>query len=135
MEKNKKVLLVVEDESALRHAVVEKGEKEGWEMLEARTGKEGLVQAETHKPDLIMLDLIMPEMGGLEMFDKLRKEEGDWGKQVPVIVLTNLSADEEITQNIARNEPAYYFVKTEWKIDDVITKIHEVLQHSANIKE
>ena len=86
-----KKILIVEDEASLRKALVEKFQREGFETFLAFDGVEGLDQAERIQPDLILLDIIMPKMDGMTMLKKLR-ESGDWGKQVPVIILTNLSS-------------------------------------------
>lgn len=126
-ETKKTILLVevVEDEKSIQSALMEKCTKEGWQVIGANNGAVGLSIALEKKPDVIILDLVMPVMGGLEMLEKLRAS-GEWGKNASVIVLTNLSPDEEITRIIARNEPSYYFIKTDWKIDDVIDKVREV---------
>jgi response regulator RpfG family c-di-GMP phosphodiesterase len=69
----------------------------------------------------------MPDMDGIEMMKKLR-ESSEWGKIVPIILLTNLNPDDEkINKAIADNEPAYYLVKSDLKIADLIEKITERL--------
>ena len=61
------------------------------------------------------------------MFKKLREDK--WGKNVPVILLTNLSAtDEKLIKAMVENEPAYYLVKSDWKINDVVEKVKETLE-------
>jgi DNA-binding response OmpR family regulator len=129
LKNNKKILIVevVEDESSLRNALKDKLEREGFIMLEAKNGEEGLEVALSEHPDLILLDIIMPQMDGLTMMKKLR-HENEWGKSVPIILLTNLSADDEkINQAITESEPAYYLVKSNWTINDLIGKIRERL--------
>jgi two-component system response regulator MprA len=125
----KKILVieVIEDEQSLRNALRDKLVREGFVMLEAENGEEGLAIALREHPDLILLDIIMPKMDGITMMKKLRSEN-EWGKQVPIILLTNLSADDEkINQAITENEPAYYLVKSNWTINDLIDKIRERL--------
>jgi len=122
---NKKVL-VVEDEPSTRKAIVEKLERSGFEIIEAKDGEEGLKVALETRPDLILLDILMPRMDGMVMMDKVRNE-GDWGKSVPIIVLTNLSADDKITAGVVVDEPAYYLMKTDWPIDEVVTKVKSTL--------
>ena len=126
---NKKILIieVVEDEMPLRNALRDKLTHEGFVMLEATNGEEGLATALREHPDLILLDLLMPQMDGISMMKKLR-QEGQWGKNVPIIILTNLSADDDkINQAITENEPAYYLVKSNWTINDLVEKIRERL--------
>jgi DNA-binding response OmpR family regulator len=126
---NKKILVIeeVEDDTSLRNVLHDKFALEGFSVLEARNGEEGLAIALSEHPDLILLDIVMPKMDGLTMMKKLR-EANEWGKNVPIILLTNLSADDEkINQAIMENEPAYYLVKSNWKIDDLVEKIKERL--------
>lgn len=126
---SKKILIVevIEDETSLRTALHDKLTSEGFTVLEAKDGQEGLTTALREHPDLILLDIIMPEMDGITMMKKLR-QENEWGKKVPIILLTNLSADDEkINQAITDNEPAYYLVKSNWTINDLIEKIRERL--------
>ncbi len=123
---NKK-LLVIEDDNSLRNVLHEKLVLENFTVIEARDGEEGLSVALQQHPDLILLDIIMPKMDGISMMKKLRVTD-EWGKHVPVILLTNISAeDEKLNQAIAEDEPAYYLVKSNWTIHDLIEKIRERL--------
>ncbi len=122
-----KTILVIEDHAPVRMALVEKLQHEGMKTLEAKDGEEGLVIALQEKPDLILLDIIMPRMSGMTMLDELRKS-GDWGKAVPVIILTNLNPDDKIMREVVETEPVFYLVKADWKIEDVINKVKEVLE-------
>lgn len=124
-EQSKKIL-VVEDEPDMRQAIAESLEREGFEVLQAANGFEGLGQAFAHRPDLLILDILMPKMDGMEMMKKLR-QQNEWGLKVKIILLTNLSADERIMKGIVENEPSYYFVKSDWKITDVIEKVKKLL--------
>lgn len=121
---NKKKILVVEDYTPVLAALTAKINESGYEALQAKDGAEGLKIAFQEKPDLILLDLIMPVMDGLTMLGKLR--ENRWGKKVPVIVLTNLSDSENVAEAMAKG--AYdYLVKVDWTIADVAKKIREKL--------
>ncbi len=120
----KKVLLVVEDSKPLRTAIKAKFESEGFEVLEAGDGEKGLNVFLKEKPDLILLDIVMPIMNGLEMLKRLRKHKE--GRTVPVIILTNLSESEPTAE--ALQEGAYDFlVKADWKIEDVVEKVKDKL--------
>ncbi len=83
----KKRVLVVDDEPSLRQLYVEMLTSEGYEVKEAGNGQEGLVVCASFKPQLILLDLMMPIMNGIAMLQKLR--ESPEFKDLPVIVLTN----------------------------------------------
>lgn len=83
---------IVEDDQAISQMYRFKFEAEGYAVETAENGKLGLELAETMKPDIILLDLMMPEMTGDEMLEKLRKT--DWGKDMKVIILTNMGEQE-----------------------------------------
>lgn len=126
----KKIILVVEDESPQLKALTEHFMREGFLVLQAKNGKEGLKLALKEQPDIILLDVLMPKMDGMTMLKKLR-QENDWGKNVPVIVLTNLNPDsKEINQAIAEDEPAYYLVKSDISLGELLEKVKEVLHES-----
>lgn len=124
---NKKIL-VVEDEPSLLGALNNKLIREGFFVLEARNGQVGLDLALKEKPDLILLDIIMPVMDGLTMLKKLReKKDGEWNKKVPVIILTNLSDDKNVMEAI-KQESYDYLIKSDWSINEVIGKIKDKLK-------
>lgn len=121
-----KKILIVEDEQSLRETLVDKLTREGFDVLEAKNGEEGLERTLKEHPDLILLDIVMPKMDGMTMMKKLREDE--WGKRVSIILLTNLSAtDAEIIKGVIEDEPSYYLVKSDWKIKDVVNKVKETL--------
>ncbi len=125
--KNKKIILITEDEKSLRNALHVKLISEGFDVIEARDGEEGLEKSLKEHPDLILLDLVMPKMDGMTMLKKLRTGE-EWGKLVPVIILTNLSsADEVRNKDITELEPTYYFLKTDKKIEEIVEAIKDKL--------
>ncbi|MBT4120951.1 MAG: response regulator [Candidatus Magasanikbacteria bacterium] len=122
---SKKKILIVEDEVSLLNALALKFSQEDMTVLEAFDGEEGLSLAEKEKPDMILLDIVMPKMDGMTMLKKLREE--DWGKKIPVIILTNLSESEKVGE--ASKEGVYDFlVKTNWHINDVVKKVKEKLK-------
>jgi len=128
MENTKKhTILVVEDEPAMCQTLMDNLVSEGFNVLQAKDGVEGLAVSSAHHPDLILLDILMPQMDGLTMMQKLRAQDA-WGKKVPIILLTNLSPDEDrIMKRVTEDEPAYYLVKTDWKMNEVMEKIKERL--------
>jgi len=125
MTDSEKTILIIEDHAPVRLALVEKLTHEGLKTIEAKDGEEGLELALKEKPGVILLDIIMPRMSGMTMLEKLRKDA--WGKTVPVIILTNLNPDDKIMREIVETEPVYYLVKADWKIEDVVNKVKEVL--------
>lgn len=125
MSDSQKTILIIEDHAPVRIALAEKFSREGMKTMEAKDGEEGLQMALEHKPDLILLDIIMPRMSGMTMLEQLRKDA--WGKTVPVVILTNLNPDDKIMREIMETEPIFYLVKADWKIEDVVTKAKEIL--------
>ena len=85
-------IAIVEDDQAISQMYRIKFEAEGFVVETAENGKLGLELAEAMKPDVILLDLMMPEMNGDEMLEKLRKTT--WGKSIKVVILTNMGEQE-----------------------------------------
>jgi DNA-binding response OmpR family regulator len=85
-------IAIVEDDQAISQMYRFKFEAEGFTVQTAENGKLGLELAESMKPDVILLDLMMPEMTGDEMLEKLRATA--WGKDIKVIILTNVGEQE-----------------------------------------
>jgi DNA-binding response OmpR family regulator len=120
--KTKKTILIIEDEKSLRGAIKDILRLKDFLSLEARNGREGVDLAFKKHPDLILLDLIMPEMDGMTALKKIREDE--WGKKVPIIILTNLSATNEHPVDDAAT---HYLIKSDWKLHSVMKKIEEIL--------
>lgn len=124
----KKTILIIEDEVSLNEALCTKFSLEHFRVLKAFNGKDGLEIALREKPDMILLDLLMPIMDGMTMLRKLRADAG-WGAGVPVIILTNETGNnDERTRDIAETRPVHYLVKSNWKIEDVVKKVKERLE-------
>lgn len=101
---------IVEDDQAISGMYRLKFEAEGYEVETAANGKLGLALAEEMRPDIILLDLMMPEMTGDEMLAKMRKTT--WGKKIKVIVLTN-SGEEQAPPELKELGINRYIVKAE----------------------
>jgi DNA-binding response OmpR family regulator len=123
---NKKVL-VVEDDPPILGALVDKLTREGFVVFQGTNGEEGLAIALAERPDIILLDILMPVMDGSTMMSKLRAEN-EWGKKVPIILLTNLStAEMKVVKAVVEGDPAHYLVKSNWGMADVMSKLKETL--------
>ena len=119
-----KKILIIEDEQPVLHALNEILSPEGYVLIETVTGEAGLKTAlETH-PDLIILDLLLPEMGGIEVFEKIR--EDDWGKNAQVLILTNLTHDEKERRAKELNV-SEYIIKSNISVKSLARKIKEIL--------
>lgn len=115
-------VLIVEDEEALSNIVKEEFKNEGHEAKVAKDGEEALKMAKSFSPDIILLDLVLPKKGGLDVLSEL-KADADL-KAVPVIVLSNLAEDENIKKALALGAEDY-FVKTQHSIYEVIEKVQK----------
>ena len=89
-----KTILIVEDEEAVRELEKFIFEQQGYEVMEARDGLEGLAKAEFRKPDLILLDLMMPDVSGGRMFDEMKRHPTTEG--IPIVVVTGKPDAHEI---------------------------------------
>ena len=105
-----KKVAIVEDDQAISTMYRIKFEAEGFIVETAANGKLGLALAESMKPDIILLDLMMPEMNGDEMLKKLRKT--GWGKDIKVVILTN-SGEEQAPPDLKELGIRRYIVKAE----------------------
>jgi CheY-like chemotaxis protein len=121
-----KTILIIEDEKSLRGALVDFLHLKNFIPLEAKNGREGLEMALLKHPDLILLDLIMPEMDGMATLKKIREDA--WGEKVPIIILTNLSATkEQLADDEVTRKPTYYLIKSDWKLQDIVKKIEKIV--------
>jgi DNA-binding response OmpR family regulator len=113
-------ILVVEDEAPTALALCDKLEHEGYKVLKAGNGKDGLAVALSEHPELILADLKMPEMGGMEMIRALR--EDSWGKDAKVIILTNMSDVAKIEEAMVHGA-FFYMVKGDSSMNDILEKV------------
>lgn len=112
----KKKILIVEDDTALFQIYSDLFNAKGIDVVSAKTGQEALVLIESEKPDLIILDIMLP--GGMNGFDVLEKVEASPEmKKIPVIVLTNLDSEEHVAKVIGAKK---YMVKADTTTDDVV---------------
>ncbi len=119
-----KKILFIEDESALQKNVGSALEKEGYEIISALDGETGLKLAQKEKPDLILLDVILPKMNGFEVLESLKEDKET--KEIPVIILTNLEQMENIDRALELGAKTY-LVKTNYTLTEVVEKIKQTL--------
>jgi DNA-binding response OmpR family regulator len=103
-------IAIIEDDQAISQMYRMKFEAEGFQVETAGNGKLGLGLAEKMKPDIILLDLMMPEMNGDEMLKKLRQTS--WGKDIKVIILTNMG-EQEAPESVKTMNVLRFIVKAE----------------------
>jgi CheY-like chemotaxis protein len=117
-------VLVVDDEESLVNVLARKFRDEGITAYTASNGREGLEVAFDKHPDLILLDVMMPEMDGFDMMNALHNDE--WGKTVPVILLTNSSSIETVSKAVTAGM-SEFLVKTDVHLDQVVTHVKDRL--------
>lgn len=121
----KKSMLIVEDEDTIRKVIAIKFGREGFNILQAKNGEEGLELFMKEKPEIILLDLLMPVMDGIDMLRRVRQCEG--GKDVPVIIFTNLTDAEKTAKGLELGVRDY-LIKSDWKLEDVVKIVRSKLE-------
>lgn len=120
-----KKILIVEDDPAARAVLKDELEFLGFETEDAEDGAIGLQKAKKDRPDLILLDIVLPKMNGMTVLEKLRADI--WGRSVPVILLTRLEPDDKIMAGIHRFEPSLYLMKKDWTLKEAAEKVHDIV--------
>jgi len=122
---NKKRILIIEDDSILQKAMQEFLISDGFEVVAASDGEEGLRFARSKNPDLILLDIILPKINGFEV---LKEIKGDAKiKEVPIVVLTNLGGMNDVEKVLALGASTY-LVKSDYGLAEIAQKIKETLE-------
>lgn len=117
-------IAIVEDDIVIAQMYRMKFESEGFEVQTAENGRLGVELCEKMRPDMLLLDLRMPEMTGEEALQKIRTT--DWGKRLPVIVLTNLG-EEEAPDSLKKLGIHSYIVKAELTPSQVTERVKQAL--------
>jgi DNA-binding response OmpR family regulator len=118
-------IAIIEDDQAISQMYRFKFEADGYEVETAENGKLGLELAKSMKPDIILLDLMMPLMNGDEMLAKLRAT--DWGKDIKVVILTN-TGEQEIPESIKEHGVSAVILKADMTPRQVAELVHTQLQ-------
>ena len=117
-------ILIVEDETYLQKALLDNLSSKGYTADTAVNGEEALEKIKIKKPDLILLDLLMPKMDGFEVLRVLKANEQT--EHIPVIVLTNVENSKDIAKTIELGATTY-LVKVNYSLDDLMVKVQEAL--------
>jgi two-component system alkaline phosphatase synthesis response regulator PhoP len=120
----KKKILVVEDSPYLAESLADMLDIRGHQPIIAPTGREGVTMAIEQHPDLILLDIRLPDIDGYEVYRRIR--ENDWGKHANILVLTASESTENISKNIDLPKEDVLF-KPDWSVPDLLAKIDEKL--------
>lgn len=125
MSENAPKVFIVEDDKFLSLVLKGRLEREGITVYQAFDGKEALELLKTEKPDLILLDLIMPNMSGFEFLENLRQDPEY--AVIPVVVISNLGQESDIEKAKTLGVIDYY-VKVRTSIEDLISNIKNILK-------
>lgn len=122
----KRKILIVEDDAVLLDTLTLSFETEDFEVHIANNGEIGLEKFKSVKPDIILLDLLMPKVDGIEMLKQLRQFEGNTANKVPVIVLSNFDNQDKILKAIEAGATDYY-IKSNLILAELVKKINWIL--------
>lgn len=120
-----KKILIIEDDKFLRELIVKKLEREGYETSEAVDGEEGFLKIKTEKPNLVLLDLILPSIDGFEVLSKMKEDASL--TQIPVIILSNLGQREDIERGLKLGA-VDYLIKAHFTPGEIIEKVKNALK-------
>ena len=120
-------ILIIEDDQRINKVYMAKLSVEGITVITALDGIEGLRKIYSEKPDLILLDLMLPRKSGFDILKEIKADPKV--KDIPVLILSNLAQEKEIEQGLALGAEGY-LVKTDYSIQQVMEKIKKALEKS-----
>lgn len=129
-------ILIIEDEEALLLMLAERLEREGHESVTAKDGEEGLLKMKEERPDLVLLDIVMPKVGGFEVLEAMQRDREL--RKIPVIIISNSGQPVEIgkAKSLGARD---YLVKAEFDPEEVVEKVRQVIgtgeSHGASSRE
>jgi len=117
-------ILIVEDDPLMSRMYQRMFNLEGYEIELAHDGQEGLDKARANKPVLILLDIMMPKMNGLQTLDELKADPNT--KNIPVVMLSNLTGEEDAETALSKGAISY-IIKSSFEPNQVIAMIKDIL--------
>jgi len=120
----KKNILIIEDDEFFRELLRKKLLTIGFSIIEAANGEEGIDLTKQKKPDLIILDLLLPNIDGFEVLSKVKADTNT--SSIPVIIVSNLGQQEDVERGLKLGA-SDYMIKSQFDIDSIVTKIKGVL--------
>ncbi len=127
MDYSKIHVLLVEDDVFLSGIYKKKFEMEGFSISTADNGEKGLNDAKKKKPDIILLDILLPKMDGFTVLEKLKADPEV--KEIPVILLTNLGQKDDVEKGLEVGA-ADYLIKAHFKPSEIVDKVKKILKLS-----
>jgi len=125
MPEKKKNILLIEDEPLLGALLKQKLEKSGFDVTLLRDGAQALEYLKANKPDLVLLDIILPKISGFELMEKIQSDSGF--QSPPIIIVSNLGQDSDIKKG-EKLGAVGYFVKARISMEDLVEKVARFLR-------
>lgn len=119
-----KKILIIEDDKFLRELISQKIQKEGYDIAEAVDGEKGIKGVKDAKPDLVLLDLILPGIDGFEVLSRIKADPET--SKIPVIILSNLGQKEDIDRGLKMGA-IDYMIKAHFTPAEIINKVRGIL--------
>ncbi len=118
-------ILVVEDDKFLRELITQKLAREGYDVKEAVDGEEGVVKVKEEKPDVILLDLILPGIDGFEVLAKIKEDPEV--ENIPVVILSNLGQRDDVERGLKLGA-VDFLIKAHFTPGEIIEKIEKIMK-------
>src|SRR3989344_2243501 len=118
-------VLIVEDDVFLAEIYQKKFEMEGFKVSMANNGEKGLVDIKKKKPDIVLLDILLPKLDGFAVLEAAKADSAT--KNIPIILLTNLGQKDDVQRGLEEGA-VDYLIKTHFKPSEVVDKVRKVLQ-------
>lgn len=125
MEKAKTRVLLVEDDVFLAGIYQKKFEMDGYKITVADNGESALVEVKKKKPDIVLLDILLPKLDGFAVLDRLKADPET--KDIPIILLTNLGQKDDVQKGLEAGA-VDYLIKAHFKPSEVVQKVKDVLK-------
>ncbi|MDP4010365.1 MAG: response regulator transcription factor [Candidatus Spechtbacteria bacterium] len=119
-----KKILLVEDDPFLSEIYITKFEEAGYVVEVADDGEKGFQKIKTSNPDIVLLDIILPKMTGLEILESAKRDNAL--KDIPVIILSNLGSDDDTNKALELGAKGY-LIKSQYTPSEVVAKVEEIL--------
>lgn len=119
------LILVVEDEEPVQEAIVTALEASGFEVITASDGQEGLERLRSERPDLVVLDLMLPKIGGMDVCTVIREHS-----EVPIVMLTGLAAEDDRVEGLTRGADDY--ITKPFRARELAARVRAVLRRSRH---
>lgn len=127
MNFEKKKILIIDDDEMILKSLVSLFEMENFEVLHAHDGDQGLREALSQEPDLVITDIEMENLSGIKVLHEIRNG-GTWGEKVPVVIFTNFDGDKETLDSIKSDHPSLFLKKSEVTAPEILIKVKELLK-------